>query len=329
VTEPRDGARAANRVMPGLRLAFMGTPEFAVPSLTALAAAGHEIACVYSQPPRPAGRGHKDRASPVAQLAEARGWPVRTPASLKAAETQAAFAALNLDAAAVVAYGLILPKAVLDAPRRGCLNLHASLLPRWRGAAPIQRAILAGDAETGVTVMQMAEGLDSGPILLQQSVPIGPATTAAALHDELAALGAHLLVAAFDGLAAGTLVGRPQDESAACYAGKLTRAEGRLDWRRPAAELARQVRALAPWPGAFAQLPGGGRLKVLRAEAVVGASAKPGELLDDRLTVACGAGALRLLEVQKAGRALVSGEAFLRGARLVLGAVLPPADAAP
>jgi len=314
--------------MPGLRLAFMGTPDFAVPSLTALAAAGHEIACVYSQPPRPAGRGHKEQTSPVHRLAEERGWRVRTPASLKGADEQRAFADLTLDAGVVVAYGLILPSAILAAPRLGCLNLHASLLPRWRGAAPIQRAILAGDPETGVTVMQMAEGLDSGPILLQRAVPIGRATTAATLHDELAALGADLLVAALAGLAAGTLAGRPQDEAAARYADKLARAEGRLDWSRPAAELARQVRALTPWPGAFAELPAGGRLKVLAAEAVDDAGGTPGELLDDALTVACGVGALRLVEVQKAGKAPLTGAAFLRGARLAPGAVLPPADPA-
>jgi methionyl-tRNA formyltransferase len=310
--------------MPNLRLAFMGTPDFAVPSLTALAAAGHEIACVYSQPPRPAGRGHKDRPSPVQRLAEARGWPLRTPASLKQPEVQAAFADLGLDAAVVVAYGLILPKAILAAPRLGCLNAHASLLPRWRGAAPIQRAILAGDAQSGVTIMQMDEGLDSGAILLRQAVPIGPEATAATLHDELAALGAELLVEALDGLAAGTLAGRAQDESRVSYADKLSRDEGRLDWRRPAAALARQVRALTPWPGAFAALPGGGRLKVLRAEAVEGGSGPPGTLLDAAMTVACGEGALRLLEVQRAGKASVEGAAFLRGARLAAGTVLPP-----
>ncbi len=312
--------------MTGLRLAFMGTPDFAVPGLTALAEAGHELACVYSQPPRPAGRGHKEQPTPVQRLAEARGWPRRTPASLKDAEVQAAFADLGLDAGIVVAYGLILPKAILDAPRFGCLNVHASLLPRWRGAAPIQRAILAGDKESGVTIMQMDEGLDSGAILLQQAVPIGPATTGATLHDELAALGASLLVRALDGLAAGTLAGRPQDEAGACYADKLAREEGRLDWRRPAAELARQVRALAPWPGAFAELPGGGRLKVLRVEAVDavdGGSGAPGQLLDETLTIACGEGALRLLEVQKPGKASVEGAAFLRGARLAAGTVLP------
>jgi methionyl-tRNA formyltransferase len=321
--------------MPGLRLAFMGTPEFALPSLTALAAAGHEIACVYSQPPRPAGRGHKDRATPVARLAAARGWPVRTPATLKDAAAAAAFADLGLDAGVVVAYGLILPKAILAAPRLGCLNLHASLLPRWRGAAPIQRAILAGDRETGVTVMQMAEGLDDGPILLQQAVPIGPQTTAATLHDALAAVGAELLVRALDGRAAGTLAARPQDEARATYAEKLRREEGRLDWRRPAAELARRVRALTPWPGAFVALPGGGRLKVLAAEpveaagVVAGVAEAPGTLLDGGFTVACGGGALRLAEVQKPGKAPVDGAAFLRGARLAPGAVLPPAESAP
>jgi len=319
--------------MPGLRLAFMGTPNFAVPSLTALAAAGHEIACVYSQPPRPAGRGHKERPTPVHRLAEERGWPVRTPAGLKAPEDQAAFAELGrdggLDVAVVAAYGLILPKAILEAPRFGCLNVHASLLPRWRGAAPIQRAILAGDTQSGITIMQMDEGLDSGAILLQRAVPIGPTTTAAGLHDELAALGAALIVKALDGVAAGTLAGRPQDEAKVCYADKLTRDEGRLDWQRPAVALARQVRALTPWPGAFAALPGGGRLKVLRAEAVDGGSGQggqpgqPGQLLDAAMTVACGVGALRLLEVQKPGKAPVEGAAFLRGARLAAGAVLP------
>jgi len=310
--------------MPGLRLAFLGTPDFAVPSLTALAAAGHEIACVYSQPPRPAGRGHKERPSPVQRLAEARGWPLHTPTSLKSPEAQAAFADLALDAAVVVAYGLILPAAILQAPRLGCLNVHASLLPRWRGAAPIQRAILAGDTESGVTIMQMDEGLDTGAVLLQRAVPIGPETTAEDLHDELATLGAELVVEALAGLAAGTLAARPQDDAGATYAEKLSREDGRLDWRRPAAELARRVQALTPWPGAFAELPGGGRLKVLRAEALAEASGESGRLLDAAMTVACGAGALRLLEVQKPGKAPVEGAAFLRGARLAVGTVLPP-----
>jgi methionyl-tRNA formyltransferase len=313
--------------MPALRLVFMGTPDFAAASLAALAEAGHEIACVYTQPPRPAGRGHKERPSPVAALAQARGWPVRTPASLKDPAVQRDFAALGADAAVVAAYGLILPKAVLEAPRLGCLNVHASLLPRWRGAAPIQRAILAGDRETGVTIMRMDEGLDTGPMLLAEAVRIGPAETAESLHDTLAALGARLIVRAIEGLAAGTLNATAQDDARATYAEKLTRAEGRLDWRRPAAELERQVRALSPWPGAFAVLPGGSdddRLKVLAAETSPGrAGAAPGTVLDEALTVACGEGAVRLIRVQRPGKAALEAAAFLRGARLAPGTVLP------
>jgi methionyl-tRNA formyltransferase len=313
--------------MPALRLVFMGTPDFAAASLAALAEAGHEIACVYTQPPRPAGRGHKERPSPVAALAQARGWPVRTPASLKDPAVQRDFAALGADAAVVAAYGLILPKAVLEAPRLGCLNVHASLLPRWRGAAPIQRAILAGDRETGVTIMRMDEGLDTGPMLLAEAVRIGPAETAESLHDTLAALGARLIVRAIEGLAAGTLNATAQDDARATYAEKLTRAEGRLDWRRPAAELERQVRALSPWPGAFAVLPGGSdddRLKVLAAETSPGrAGAAPGTVLDEALTVACGEGAVRLIRVQRPGKAALEAAAFLRGAGLAPGTVLP------
>ena len=311
--------------MTRLRLAFLGTPEFALPCLEALAAAGHEVSCVYTQPPRPAGRGQKPRPSPVQALAEARGWPVRHPATLKDGDEQTAFRALGLDAAVVVAYGLLLPKPVLEAPRLGCLNLHASLLPRWRGAAPIQRAILAGDSESGVTIMRMDEGLDTGPILLQSPQPIGPATTAAELHDALAALGAGLLVQALDGLALGKLAAKPQPVEGVTYAAKLTRAEARLDWREPAEALARRVRALAPWPGAFAELPDGSRLKVLSTEAIDKQGGKaPGTILEN-LTVACGAGALRLLSVQRAGKAAMSAEAFLRGYHLAPGAVLPAA----
>ena len=311
--------------MTTLRLAFMGTPDFAVPSLRALAAAGHEVAAVYTQPPRPAGRGHKPQASPVQACAEAEGWPVRAPTSLKDASEQAAFAALGLDAAVVVAYGLILPRAVLRAPRLGCLNVHASLLPRWRGAAPIQRAIMADDAETGITIMQMDEGLDTGPILLREAVPIEAETTAADLHDTLAVLGARLIVEALEGLAAGILTPRPQPETGVTYAAKLTKADGRLDWRRPAEELARQVRALAPWPGATIEA-GGERLKVLSAEAVDGASAPPGTVLDDAFTVACGGGVLRLTRLQRPGKAPMAAADLVRGFPVPCGMRLPLPD---
>jgi methionyl-tRNA formyltransferase len=303
-----------------LRLAFMGTPDFAVPSLEALRAAGHEIVCVYTQPPRPAGRGHQPQPSPVARAAEAAGISVRTPAKLDAAEAEA-FRALDLDAAVVAAYGLILPPAVLAAPRLGCLNVHASLLPRWRGAAPIQRAILAGDKETGVTIMQMEAGLDTGPMLLREAVPIGPGTTAAELHDRLAALGARLIVAALSGVATGTIQAVPQPAEGVTYAKKLSRGEGRLDWHRPAEELERMVRALNPAPGVWFER-GGERIKVLAAEVVPSRSGAPGTVLDAALAVACGGGALRLTRLQRAGRAPVDAEAFLRGYPVAAGAVL-------
>jgi len=312
--------------MTPLRLAFMGAPDFALPSLRALAAAGHEIAAVYAQPPRPAGRGHKERPGPVHALALARGWQARTPASLEASAEQAAFATLDLDVAVVAAYGLILPLAVLASPRLGCVNVHASLLPRWRGAAPIQRAILAGDAETGVTIMAVDEGLDTGPLLLAEAVPIAAAETAETLHDRLAVLGARLIVTALEGLAAGRLRARPQPADGVTYAAKLQPGEGRLDWCRPAAELERAVRAFSPRPGAefeAPRAPGGqsfARIKVLAAEVVPGdPAAAPGTVLDARLTVACGAGALRLLKVQRAGKAALDAEAFLRGFTLAPG----------
>jgi methionyl-tRNA formyltransferase len=313
-----------------LRLAFLGTPDFALPCLEALAAAGHEIACVYCQPPRPAGRGNKPRPSPVQALAEARGWPLRTPTSLKDPDEQQAVAALGLDAGVVVAYGLLLPGPILAAPRLGCLNLHASLLPRWRGAAPIQRAVLAGDQETGVTIMLLDEGLDTGPVLLQQAVPIGPATTAAELHDRLAELGAGMMVEALDGLDRGTLTPRPQPPEGATYAAKLERAESRLDWRRPAAELERRVRAFDPWPGAYAELPGRKgleRVGVLACEVLDrDPGAEAGSVLDERLTIACGEGALRLSRVRRAGRAAVDVPAFLRGFPVPPGTRLPLSD---
>ena len=307
--------------MPSLRLAFLGTPDFALPTLNALAAAGHEIAAVYCQPPRPAGRGHKTRPSPVQQLAESRGWPVRTPKSLRDKAEQAAFADLGLDGAVVAAYGLLLPKAVLDAPRLGCFNVHASLLPRWRGAAPIQRAILAGDDETGVSIMKMDEGLDTGPVYLSEAVPIKAQMTGADLHDNLAALGARLMVEVLERLASDpSFAPVPQPEAGITYAAKLEKGEGRLDWREPAAVLERKVRALTPWPGAWFEI-GGERIKVLRTTAVEGAGV-PGTLLQDPLTVACGEGALKLLEVQRGGRRAMDASDFRRGFALRIGETL-------
>ena len=307
-----------------LRLAFMGTPDFAVPCLDALMAAGHEIAAVYSQPPRPTGRGHRTQPSPVQARAEALGLEIRHPLSLKSPEEQAAFAALGLDAAVVAAYGLILPKPILAAPRLGCINVHASLLPRWRGAAPIQRALLAGDAETGVTIMQMEAGLDTGPMLLVASVPIGPDTTAPALQAELAALGARLIVAALDGVAAGTLEPRPQPEAGVTYAAKLSRADSVLDWHQPAAVLERQIRALTPWPGVSIEL-GGERIKLLAAEAdATLTEAAPGTVIDAELGIACGNGVLRPRLLQRPGRAPVDRRAFLNGTRVAPGTVVPP-----
>jgi methionyl-tRNA formyltransferase len=307
--------------MTKLRLAFMGTPEFAVPTLDALLAAGHEVAAVYTQPPRPAGRGHLPQPSPVQQAAEAAGLPVRTPVRLDA-DAAAAFAALGLDAAVVIAYGLILPKQVLAAPRLGCFNIHASLLPRWRGAAPIQRAILAGDGETGITIMQMDEGLDTGPTLLAQALPIGPRTTARSLQEELAGLGAPLIVRALEGVAQGRLTPRPQPPHGVTYAKKLRREEGLLDWRRPAVELERAVRAFDPWPGAFFEHQGE-RFKILSAEAVAAPpAAAPGTVLDQRLTIACGNGALRPLRLQRPGRGAQDADAFLRGFTVPPGTIL-------
>jgi methionyl-tRNA formyltransferase len=278
--------------------------------LRALHAAGHDIACVYSQPPRPAGRGHAVAQSPVHAAAVELGLPMRTPARVrKDAAEHAAFAALNLDAAVVAAYGLILPPAMLTAPRHGCLNIHASLLPRWRGAAPIQAAILAGDAESGITIMRMEEGLDTGPMLLRESVPITPHTTAATLHDALSELGARLILDALRDWPTPI----PQPEDGVTYAAKLTREDGKLDFTQPADMLDRRVRALTPWPGTFAQI-GGETLKILAASPVPGTGA-PGTILDAQFTVACGHGALRLTRVQRPGRPAVPGDAYLRGLR--------------
>ncbi len=295
----------------------MGTPEFAVPPLEALVRAGHEIAAVYSQPPRPAGRGQAPRPSPVQVRAEALGLPTRHPASLRGAEAQAEFAALGAEAAVVVAYGLILPQPVLDAPARGCINIHASLLPRWRGAAPIHRAVMAGDDRTGVSIMQMEAGLDTGPVLLSEAVAIGAEDTTGDLHDRLSALGADLIVRALadpDALAAV-----PQPEEGVSYAAKIDKAEARIDWTRPASEVDRLIRGLSPFPGAWTFLEGR-RLKLLRSRMSAG-SGTPGTVLEG-LTVACGRGAVEITEVQAEGRARQPAESFLRGRAVAPGTVL-------
>ena len=307
-----------------MRLIFMGTPDFGLAALRALAAAGHDIAVVYARPPRRVGRGRAVRPSPVQAWAEAQGILVRTPASLAEPETVAEFAALNADAAVVAAYGLILPPAILEAPVHGCLNIHASLLPRWRGAAPIQRAIQAGDAETGVTILQMDPGLDTGPILLQRQVTIAAAATGGSLHDELAALGAAAIVEALnwlDGAGAAELRPRLQPGAGATYARKIGKAEARIDWSRPAEQIERTVRAFDPAPGAFFEADGQ-RIRVLSAGLSEG-TGKPGTVLDDALTVACGAGALRPLRVQRQGKAPMAAADLLRGFAIPAGTVLP------
>ncbi len=303
-----------------LRLAFMGSPHFALPTLEALIGAGHEIACVYTRPPRPAGRGKKERLTPVHERALARGLEVRTPKSLKKPEAQEAFAALALDAAIVVAYGLILPKAILDAPRLGAFNLHGSLLPRWRGAAPIQRAIMAGDTITGVQVMRMEEGLDTGPVIATAQTPIDLDDTTATLHDRLAALGAPLMVEALAQIERGAAIETPQAEAGVTYAHKITPAETRIDWSRPAHEIDCMIRGLAPAPGAWFE-HAGVRIKALNARAEAGAGA-PGETLDDRLLVACGEGAVRLTRLQREGRPPMAAAEFLRGNPIPKGARL-------
>jgi methionyl-tRNA formyltransferase len=300
-----------------MRLAFMGSPNFAVPALLSLHGAGHSIAAVYCQPARPAGRGRAVRRCPVHVVAEDLGLPVRTPPRFRNdAEAQAAFASLDLDVAVVAAYGLILPQAMLDAPRRGCLNIHASLLPRWRGAAPIQAAILAGDPETGITIMQMDAGLDTGAMLLSQSVPITPRTTTATLHDTLASIGASLIL---DTLSTNP-VPQPQLDAGATYAPKLSRENGRIDWSHSSDSVDRQVRAFDPWPGTFTVLQGA-PLKVLAVE-LAEQSGVAGMVLDDALTVACGTGAIRLIRVQLPGRGPLDAAAFLRGHPVPPGTIL-------
>ncbi|MEQ8557284.1 MAG: methionyl-tRNA formyltransferase [Henriciella sp.] len=303
-----------------LRIAFMGSPDIAVHVLAAVAEAGHDIACVYSQPPRPSGRGKKLRPTPVHAFAEEQGYEVRTPKSLKPAEEKARFAALDLDAAVVVAYGLILPKAVLDAPRLGCMNMHASLLPRWRGAAPIQRAIMAGDAMTGVQAMMMEEGLDTGPVLASEETRIFGFDTAGSLHDKLADLAADLAPRALDGLADGSLKPVPQADDGITYASKLTAADQRIDWSRPAWEVDCQIRGLAPFPGAWFHWRPKPDDEPVRVKALLSKlsdahhDAAPGTLLDDALLVACGdGGAVRLKALQKPGSRAMEAKDFLLG----------------
>ena len=291
-----------------MRIAFMGSPDFAVPALRALHQAGHQIAAVYCQPARPAGRGHAVRRCPVQVAADEFDLPVRTPARLRGnPDAHAEFTALDIEVAVVAAYGLILPQAMLDAPKRGCLNIHASLLPRWRGAGPIQAAILAGDPETGITIMQMEAGLDTGPMLLRQAVPITGTTTAAALHDTLAALGATLILQALGSAPAGV----PQTDAEATYAPKLSREDARIDWTQPAAAIDRQIRAFDPWPGTFTTLDGA-PIKILSA-TLSDASGPPGTVLDPALTVACGHQSIKVTRVQLPGRAALDAAAFLRG----------------
>ena len=288
-----------------MRIVFMGTPDFAVPILNALAAR-HEVICAYSQPPRPAGRGKQDRPSPVQARAMALGIPVRHPTSLRSAEALADFTALNADIAVVVAYGLILPQAILDAPNKGCLNIHASLLPRWRGAAPIHRAIMAGDTETGICIMQMAAGLDTGPVLLRQAMPIAVSDTTADLHDRLAALGADMILTALETMP----IPQPQSAEGVSYAHKIDKAEARIDWAKPAAEVDRQIRGLSPFPGAWCDVAGE-RLKLLRSHIAAG-QGRPGQVLAG-LTVACGTGAIAITLAQREGKRPMQPADLLRG----------------
>jgi methionyl-tRNA formyltransferase len=309
--------------MTKLRLAFMGTPVFAATILDALLEAGHEIAHVYSQPPRPAGRrGLQVQASPVQELAERKGLQVETPVKLDSSEAER-FSSLKLDIAVVAAYGLILPQPILDAPRLGCVNVHASLLPRWRGAAPIERAIEAGDSETGLSIMRMEAGLDTGPVYLTRRVPIGAKTTSGELHKILAGEGATLLLQALEGIQAGNLTPKPQPAQGVTYAKKLSRQEAAMDWRKSAVELERAVRAFDPFPGSYFTW-NDERIRVLAAESGANPeSAAPGTVLNGKLTIACGEGALRLTRLQRAGRGALDSETFLRGFYIPAGTILP------
>lgn len=301
-----------------MKIVFMGTPDFAVPVLDALVNAGYEIVAVYSQPPRPAGRGKKERPSPVQARAEELGLTVRHPVSLKGADEQAEFAALGADVAVVVAYGLLLPQAILDAPARGCLNIHASLLPRWRGAAPIHRAIMAGDTETGVCIMQMEAGLDTGPVLMRQATSIGAEETTQQLHDHLSQIGAKAIVDALANL--DNLTAEAQPEEGVTYASKIDKAEAKIDWSEPATVVDQKIRGLSPFPGAWCEIEGQ-RVKLLASRLAEGTGA-PGEILDDALTVACGESAVQLLRLQRAGKGVQDSEVFLRGFALAPGQTL-------
>jgi methionyl-tRNA formyltransferase len=305
-----------------LRVVFMGTPDFSVPTLRRIAADGHEIVAVYTQPPKPAGRGMAESPSPVHAAARELGAPIVMPRTLRIPAAATLFASHDADVAVVIAYGLILPKPILAAPRRGCLNLHASALPRWRGAAPIQRAIMAGDAETAAIAMRMEEGLDTGPICVEERLIIGPEETAGELHDRLAALGAEVMARALRAVEAGTLSCAPQSTDGVTYAAKIDKAEARIDWARPAADLHNQIRGLSPFPGAWFEIPsgkGGERVKALRSRLSAGAGA-PGTVLSlEPLVVACGDGAVELVELQRAGRKPSDAAAFVRGARLAAG----------
>ena len=302
-----------------MRIVFMGSPEFALPTLGGLIGAGHDIVAVYSQPPKPAGRrGLELMPTPVAQMAEGFGIPVFTPTSLKSAEEKAAFAALEPDVAVVVAYGLLLPQAILDIPAYGCLNLHGSLLPRWRGAAPIHRAIMAGDRETGVGVMRMEKGLDTGPVAMEERLTIHPNETTGELHDRLAPLGGDLMVRAIAALSRGALEFHPQSEEGVVYAHKIDKAEAKIDWSKSADEVHNHIRGLSPFPGAYAEVDlgkGPERVKVLRSEVAEG-QGEAGTLLDGALTIACGQGAVRLTRVQRAGKAAMDAKTFQQGAQL-------------
>ena len=311
----------------------MGTPDFSVPALSEIIGAGHDVIAVYAQPPRPAGRGLAERKSPVHLHAEACGIEVRTPVSLKPDDVAGAFEALNADVAVVIAYGLLLPKRILDAPQYGCLNMHASKLPRWRGAAPIQRAIMAGDTETAVMVMQMEEGLDTGPICVGDVVPIGPDVTAGELHDRLARQGADVMVRALAALERGSLTQTPQPEEGVVYAHKISKQESRIDFSKPAVDVHNHIRGLSPFPGAWFEVTVDGRrerVKVLRSEVLDAdaiQSATPGTIRDGRMAIACGTGVIRCTYLQRAGKKAMALEDFLRGFNIEAGMAVVPATA--